>query len=176
MLFGELSGRLLSPACEVFSGIMTSKYQPLSNTRGWFVLSNKPGVYGWYPISNLIWLGVVYTHSAHCAHLRHQPPTLLVASWTRGLKKPIMRYTHKHTNKPLPAYLTSSTFQSAATEGGGVLNNFACHSHIWPFTSHPYKAGTEHAGFLPDQARNQSPSAKRRDVFVESHEGWAASC
>ncbi|CAM9676764.1 unnamed protein product, partial [Sphacelaria rigidula] len=29
---------------------------------------------------------------------------------------------------------------------------------IKPLTSHPYKAGTEHAGFSPDQARSQSPS------------------
>ena len=42
---------------------------------------------------------------------------------------------------------------------------------IGPFTSHSYKAGTEHAGFSPDQARTQSPSAKRRGVFSESHEG-----
>ena len=42
---------------------------------------------------------------------------------------------------------------------------------IRPLTSHPYKAGTEHAGFSPDQARTQSPSAKRRGVFGESHEG-----
>ena len=55
--------------------------------------------------------------------------------------------------------------------GGGCTHNLACNSHICPLTSHPYKAGTEHAGFSPDQARNQSPSAKRRDVFGESHEG-----
>ncbi|CAM9795182.1 unnamed protein product [Sphacelaria rigidula] len=36
---------------------------------------------------------------------------------------------------------------------------------------HPYKAGTEHAGVSPDQARNQSPSAKRRDAFGKWHEG-----
>ena len=42
---------------------------------------------------------------------------------------------------------------------------------IRPLTSHPSKAGTEHAGFSPDQARTQSPSAKRRGVFGESHEG-----
>ena len=35
--------------------------------------------------------------------------------------------------------------------GGGCTHNLACHSHIWPLTSHPYKAGTEHAGFSPDQ-------------------------
>ena len=33
-----------------------------------------------------------------------------------------------------------------------------------------YDAGTDHAGFWPDQARDQSPSAKRRDVFGESHD------
>ena len=54
--------------------------------------------------------------------------------------------------------------------GGGVL--MIMHAIvIRPLTSHPYKAGTEHAGFSPDQARTQSPSAKRRGVFGESHEG-----
>ena len=33
------------------------------------------------------------------------------------------------------------------------------------------KAGREHAGFSPDQARTQSPSANHRGVFGESHEG-----
>ena len=41
---------------------------------------------------------------------------------------------------------------------------------IRPLTSHTYKVGTEHAGVSPDQARNQSRSAKRRGVFGESHE------
>ncbi|CAM9721230.1 unnamed protein product [Sphacelaria rigidula] len=40
---------------------------------------------------------------------------------------------------------------------------------IRPLASHPYKAWTEHAGFSPNQARNQSPSAKRRDAFDELH-------
>ena len=34
---------------------------------------------------------------------------------------------------------------------GGCTHNLACHSHIWPLTLHSYKAGTEHAGFSPDQ-------------------------
>ena len=46
---------------------------------------------------------------------------------------------------------------------------------VRPLTSHPYKAGTEHAGFSPDQALT-SPSAKRSEVFGESHAGRAASC
>ena len=58
----------------------------------------------------------------------------------------------------------------APHQGGGVL--MIMHAIvIRPLTSHPYKAGTEHAGFSPDQARTQSPSAKRRSVFGESHEG-----
>ena len=54
--------------------------------------------------------------------------------------------------------------------GGGVL--VIMHAIVVrPLTSHPYKAGTEHARFLPDKARNQLPSAKRRDVLGESYEG-----
>ncbi|CAM9217821.1 unnamed protein product [Sphacelaria rigidula] len=42
---------------------------------------------------------------------------------------------------------------------------------IKPLTSHPYEAGTEHPGSSPDQARDQTPTAKRPDVFGKSHEG-----
>ncbi|CAM9969712.1 unnamed protein product [Sphacelaria rigidula] len=38
-------------------------------------------------------------------------------------------------------------------------------------TSYPYKAGTEHARVSSDHAGSQSPSAKCRDVFGESHRG-----
>ncbi|CAM9928749.1 unnamed protein product [Ectocarpus sp. 6 AP-2014] len=63
---------------------------------------------------------------------------------------------------------------SSRAGGGGVL--IVVHAvAVRPLTSHPYKAGTEHAGFSPDQALT-SPSAKRREVFGESHEGLAASC
>ena len=36
-------------------------------------------------------------------------------------------------------------------------------------------AGTEHVGFSPTRQTSLAPSAKRREVFGESHEGWAAS-
>ncbi|CAM9120103.1 unnamed protein product [Ectocarpus sp. 4 AP-2014] len=50
-------------------------------------------------------------------------------------------------------------------------------------TSHPYKAGTENAGFSPDQALT-SPSAKRPEVFDEmwgdgrclERQRWYAAC
>ncbi|CAM9931646.1 unnamed protein product [Sphacelaria rigidula] len=42
---------------------------------------------------------------------------------------------------------------------------------VLPLTSHPFKAGTEHAGFSSDQARDQSPSANDCDVFGKSREG-----
>ena len=37
--------------------------------------------------------------------------------------------------------------------------------------SHPYNAGTEYVGFLPTKQTLLAPSAKRRDVFGDSHEG-----
>ena len=46
---------------------------------------------------------------------------------------------------------------------------------IWYIPSHPYYAGTEHVGFSPTRQTLLAPSAKRREVFGESHEGWAAS-
>ena len=36
---------------------------------------------------------------------------------------------------------------------------------------HPYNAGTEHAGVSPTRQTLLSPSAKRREVFGEAHEG-----
>ena len=47
---------------------------------------------------------------------------------------------------------------------GGVLIIFHA-TDIWPLTSHPYKAGTEHAGFSPDQARNQINHQARSAVM-----------
>ena len=41
--------------------------------------------------------------------------------------------------------------------------------------SPPYNAGTEHVGFSPTRQTLLAPSPKRREVFGESHEGWAAS-
>ena len=37
--------------------------------------------------------------------------------------------------------------------------------------SHPYNAGTEHVGFPPTRQRLLAPSANRREVSGESHEG-----
>ena len=37
--------------------------------------------------------------------------------------------------------------------------------------SHPYYAGKEHVGFSPTRQTLSVPSAKRREVFGESHEG-----
>ena len=48
----------------------------------------------------------------------------------------------------------------------------SCYDHR---PSHPYYAGTEHVGFSPTKQTLLAPSAKRRVVFGESHEGWTAS-
>ena len=37
--------------------------------------------------------------------------------------------------------------------------------------SHTYSAGTERVGFSPTRQTLLAPSAKRREVFGESHEG-----
>ena len=36
---------------------------------------------------------------------------------------------------------------------------------------HPYNAGTNHVGFSPTRHTLLAPSARRREVFGESHEG-----
>ena len=37
------------------------------------------------------------------------------------------------------------------------------------------QCGTEHAAFSATRQASRTPSAKRREVFGESYEGWAAS-
>ena len=44
-----------------------------------------------------------------------------------------------------------------------------------PRPLHHYNAGTENVGFSPTRQTSRAPSAKRRDVFGEWLEGWAAS-
>ena len=59
--------------------------------------------------------------------------------------------------------------------GGGGRYSTLMHSRS-PMTiairpSHPYNGGTEHVGFPPTRQALLAPSAKRREVFGESHEG-----
>ena len=59
--------------------------------------------------------------------------------------------------------------------GGGL---YSCDAWPWLYDhrpSHPYNAGTEHVGFSPTRQTLLAPSAKRREVFGESHEERAAS-
>ena len=42
---------------------------------------------------------------------------------------------------------------------------------IWYRPSHLYYAGTEHAGISATRQTLLAPSAKRHEVFSESHEG-----
>ena len=61
---------------------------------------------------------------------------------------------------------------SSGREGGVVVYSICA----WPYSydhrpAHPYYAGTEHVGFAPTRQTLLAPSAKRRDVFGESHEG-----
>ena len=57
------------------------------------------------------------------------------------------------------------------------MHSFVVHgrSRMTIRRSHPYNAGTEDVGFSPTRQILLAPSAKRREVFDESHEGWAAS-
>ena len=52
--------------------------------------------------------------------------------------------------------------------GGGALIIMHGRSRM---TSHPYNAGTENVGFSPTRQTSLAPSAKRREVLGESHEG-----
>lgn len=55
-------------------------------------------------------------------------------------------------------------------QGGEIL--IILHAVVMqPLILYPCQAGPEHAEFSLDQARNQIPSVKRRDVFDVSHEG-----
>ncbi|CAN0122714.1 unnamed protein product [Laminaria digitata] len=63
------------------------------------------------------------------------------------------------------------------TRRGGVLIIMHGRSRMTIYRpSHPYNAGTEHVGgFSPIRQASLAPSAKRREVFGDSHEGRAAS-
>ena len=59
-------------------------------------------------------------------------------------------------------------------DGGGGYSIFMhgrSRMTIWYRPSHPYNAGTTHVGFSPTRHTLLAPSAKRRDVFGESHAG-----
>ena len=54
--------------------------------------------------------------------------------------------------------------------GGGSILFMNNRSRMTMRPSHPYNAGTEHVGFSPTRQILRAPSAKRREVFGESHE------
>ena len=54
--------------------------------------------------------------------------------------------------------------------GGGVYSVCALSKSYDHRPSYPYYAGTEHVGFSTARQALLAPSAKRREVFGESHE------
>ena len=54
--------------------------------------------------------------------------------------------------------------------GGGTQ-----YMHSRSLDSHSCNIGTEHVGLSQTRQTSHAPSAKRREVFSEWHEGWAAS-
>ena len=68
----------------------------------------------------------------------------------------------------------ASSRAARAGEGGVLISCFM--QDRSPMTiairpSHLCNAGTEHVGFSPTRQTLRAPSAKRREVFGESHEG-----
>ena len=61
--------------------------------------------------------------------------------------------------------------------GGGRVYSIFMHGRtrltiaIRPSHTYTYNARTEHVGFSPTRQALLAPSAKRREVFAESHEG-----
>ena len=70
-----------------------------------------------------------------------------------------------------PAYAGGCS-QRHVQVGGGVLIIMHGRSRMTIDSLHPYKAGTEHVGFSPTRKADIAiNSAKRREMFGESHEG-----
>ena len=69
----------------------------------------------------------------------------------------------------------SPTRRALLAQGGGVPTFMhGCSRMTMDYTpSHPYNAGTEHVGLSPTRPAPRTPSAKRREVFGESHELWS---
>ena len=59
--------------------------------------------------------------------------------------------------------------------GGGVVRILRGRGLKDCRPSHAYDAWAEHVGYSPTRQELFAPSAKRREVFGESHAGWAAS-
>ena len=76
----------------------------------------------------------------------------------------------KEADTPMPA-------QGGVGIGtGGEVGGVGTRYHAWPKSydhgpSHLYNAGTEHVGYSPTRQTLLAPSAKRREMFGESHEG-----
>ena len=64
---------------------------------------------------------------------------------------------------------------SILCRGWGVTHCHALSQSYDPRPSHPYNAGTERVGFSSTRQTLLAPSANSREVFGESHGGWAAS-
>ena len=61
--------------------------------------------------------------------------------------------------------------QGEGSGGGGVLSLCMAVVVCMTIAIRPYYAETEHVGFSPTRQTLLAPSAKRREVFGESHEG-----
>ena len=65
---------------------------------------------------------LLFTHIQHIVRTYDSHQSCLWSAEQRDQMKNIMRHTHRHT-KPVLTNLTSSTFQSAATERGRSISH-----------------------------------------------------
>ena len=76
------------------------------------------------------------------------------------------------TTKVVIPKMLRETYKAEVVGGGGIqFVHGRSRMTIWYRPSHPYYAETEHVGFSPTRQTLLAPSAKRRQLFGESHEG-----
>ena len=105
-------------------------------------------------------------------------------AWGRRVTKPISLKGQNHGQeeqrlKPFAddsVILKNSCSLRLKSRGGGGAGTQFVHGRSRMIVDlRPYYAGTEHIGFSPTMQALLAPSAKRREVFGESHEGQTAS-
>ena len=112
----------------------------------------------------MLLLLLLFTHVQHIVRTYDSRQSCLWSAEQGDQMKNIMRHTHRHT-KPLPAYLTSSTFQSAATEGGRSISPRKRKNRVDPFLTPSF--------IVPNKTRLGSrPSSMR--VRVPAHNNLLA--
>ena len=110
----------------------------------------------------------------HAAAEQRPPDTGYMIWWLHKWEFLVQSRAPSNGERVKGVYLSQHGLSNHATDGGGCTH--AVHGRIRTTgPSHPKNAGTGHVRFSPTRQILLAPSAKRREVSGESHEGLFAS-